>query len=180
MAGLSVTGLRDLARGAMLSCGARGFVRFTKSGEGLLVTDAASRCEDGGSALTAALDEAGFSCRSDGGLLLITPGDALLERLCAGEDAPCIDWDSPLHPAQALAARLMREQHTQLDDSGRALVLLTARLLWQPQDKVLAGLMDIRALAAVHMREGNRNGFVQAGRLLHNWCQEQTKGDDAR
>ena len=130
--------------------------------------------------MTAALGESGFVCQSDGGLLLITPGDALLERLCAGEDAPCIDWDSPLHPAQALAARMMRERCTPLDHSGRRLVLLTARLLWQPRDKVLAGLQDIRALAAVCMREGNRNGFYQAGRLLCNWCQEQTKGDDAR
>ena len=32
MEGMSVTGLRDLAREAMLSCGARGFMRFAKSG----------------------------------------------------------------------------------------------------------------------------------------------------
>ena len=180
MAGLSVTALRDLARGTMLSCGARGFMRFAKDGDALLVTDAAYRCEDGGDALTAALGEAGFICQSENRLLLITPGDALLERLCLGESDPIIDWDGPLHPAQALAARLMREERTPLDDSGRRLVLNAARLLWQPQDKVLAGLMDIRALAALRMREGNRNGFYQAGRLLCNWCQEQTKGDDAR
>ena len=77
-----MTGLRDLAREAMLACGARGFVRFAREGDALLVCDAASRCEDGGDALFAALSEAGFSCRMEGALLMITPGDALLARLC--------------------------------------------------------------------------------------------------
>jgi len=180
MAGLSVIALRDLAREAMLACGARGFMRFVQSGEGLLVTDAATRCEDGGAALSRALEDAGFDCRSDGRLMRVTPGDVLLERLCAGEGDDGIDWNSPLHPAQAFAARLMREAHAPLEDTGRALVLSAARLLWQPQDKVLAGLENIRAAVAVRMREGNRNGFYQAGRLLCNWCQEQMKGDDAR
>lgn len=180
MAGLSVTGLRDLAREAMLSCGARGFMRFAKDGDALLVTDAACRCEDGGAALMQALCTQGFTCQSEDRLLLITPGNALLERLCAGEGEACISWDSPLHPAQALAVRLMREQHTPLDNSGRQLVLLTARLLWQPQDKVLSGLTELRAVAALRLREHNKNGFYQTGRLLANWCLEQEKGDDAR
>lgn len=180
MAGLSVIALRDLARQAMLSCGARGFMRFAKEGEGLLVTDAAARCEDGGAALYDALEAHGFVCRNGGQLTHVTPDDALLERLCAWEGGTRIDWDSPLHPAQSLAARLMRDTCEPLEDSGRQLVLETARLLWQPQDKVLSGLEDIRVMAAVRLREGNRNGFYQAGRLLCNWCQEQTKGDDAR
>lgn len=180
MAGLSVIALRDLAREAMLACGARGFMRFAQSCGGLLVTDAAARCEDGGAALWEELGARGFDCQSDGHLTRITPGDALIEQICTGHCDVRIDWDSPLHPAQALAARLMREKHEPLEDDGRALVLNTARLLWQPQDKVLAGLEDVRATVAVRLREGNRNGFYQAGRLLSNWCQEQTKGDDAR
>lgn len=177
---MSVTGLRDLAREAMLSSGARGFMRFALEGDALLVTDAAARCADGGAAMREALMAAGFTCQSDGRLTLITPTDALLERLCVGEGYMRIDWDSPLHPAQALGVRLLREEYTPLDESGRRLVLETARLLWQPQDRVLAGLADIRAEVALRLRERNRNGFYQAGRLLCNWCQEQTKGDDAR
>lgn len=180
MAGMSVTGLRDLAREAMLSSGARGFMRFALEGDALLVTDAAARCEDGGAGLRDALVAVGFTCQSDGRLTLITPTDALLEQLCAGNGDMRIGWDRPLHPAQALAARLLREGYTPLDESGRRLVLETARLLWQPQDRVITGLADIRAEVAVRLRERNRNGFYQAGRLLCNWCQEQTKGDDAR
>lgn len=179
MAGMSVPALRDRARAAMLSCGARGFMRFAQEGEGLLVTDAASRCGDGGAALTAALEQAGFACTRDGGLVRITPGDALLERLCASGGELAIDWESPLHPAQALAARLMREAHTPLSGAGRALVLSAARLLWQPEDRVLAGLADIRALAAVRLRTQNRNGFYQTGALLANWCEIRTKGEVA-
>jgi len=180
MAGLSVIALRDLAREAMLACGARGFMRFALEGDGLLVTDAAARCEDGGAALCRALEDAGFDCQSDGRLLRITPGEYLLERLCTGEGAVQVDWSSPLHPAQALAARLVREAYTPFDDSGKQLALETVRLLWQPPDRVLSGLEGIRAAAAVRLREGNRNGFYQAGRLLDNWCQEQMKGDDVR
>ena len=57
---------------------------------------------------------------------------------------------------------------------------MAARLLWQPQDKVLSGLTELRALAATRLREHDRNGFYQTGRLLANWCLEQEKGDDAR
>lgn len=177
---MSVTDLRDLAREAMMSSGARGFMRFALEGDALLVTDAAARCADGGMAMRDALMAAGFTCQSDGRLTQIIPTDEMLERLCAGEGDIRIDWDSPLHPAQALAARLMREGYAPLDESGRRLVLDVARLLWQPRDKVLAGLADIRAEAAVRLREQDRNGFYQAGRLLCNWCQEQTKGDNAR
>ena len=122
-----MTGLRDLAREAMLACGARGFVRFAREGDALLVCDAASRCEDGGDALFAALSEAGFSCRMEGALLMITPGDALLARLCAGDMPLYTDWDDPLHPAQALALRLVREAAAPLTPAGRMLVLETAR-----------------------------------------------------
>ena len=58
-------------------------------------------------------------------------------------------------------------------------MLSTARLLWQPEDRVLAGLADIRALTAVRLREGNRNGFYQTGALLANWCEALKKGEDA-
>lgn len=180
MAHLTVIGLRDLARETMFACGARGFMRFAREGDALLVTDAAARCLDGGEAMREALTLAGFRCWMEGALTLIAPGDALLARLCESAGELAINWDSPLHPVQAFAARLMREQHTPLDNSGRQLVLLTARLLWQPQDKVLSGLAELRALAATRLREHDRNGFYQVGRLLANWCLEQEKGDDAR
>lgn len=174
-----MTGLRDLAREAMLACGARGFVRFAREGDALLVCDAASRCEDGGEALICALSAAGFSCRRAGTLLQIVPRDALILQLCAGDALPFLDWNDPLHPAQALALRLMRETPAPLTPSGRALWMETARLLWQPKERVMAGLPLLRAMAAQRMREGDRNGFFEAGRLLGNWCCEQKKGSDA-
>lgn len=180
MAHLTVKGLRDLARAAMLHSGARGFMRFAREGDALLVTDAAARCADGGAAMREALGAAGFICRQEGPLTLIAPGEALLARLCESAGELAIDWQSPLHPAQALAARLMREEETQLEGSGCSLVLMAARLLWQPQDKALSGLAELRASAAVRLREHNRNGFYQTGRLLANWCLEQEKGNDAR
>lgn len=181
MENLSVTALRDLAREAMLASGARGFMRFAAQGPALIATDAAARCEDGGAALCRALEAAGFVCRMQGALVHITPGDALLMRLCEGDGCICpIDWSSPLHPAQALAARLMREAELPLTQTGRALVLETARLCWQPQQKVLEGLLPLRAQIARMMREKERSGFALAGRLLANWTNEQMKGDDAR
>ena len=176
MESLSVTGLRDLAREAVFSSGARGFVRFAREGGALLVTDAAARCADGGAAMTAALLAAGFSCEREGMLTLLTPGDALLARLCrrmAGE--PETDWASPLHPAQSLAVRLMRESELLLTDAGRGFILAAARLCWQPQDKALDGLVQLRAHAALLMRKKDRSGFAPAGRLLANWTDEQMK-----
>lgn len=177
---MSVVALRDLAREAMLSSGARGFMRFILEGDALLVTDAAVRCDDGGTAMQEALFAAGFTCKKDGRLIQITPTNALLERLCAGEGRVVVDWNSSLYPAQSLAVRLMREAYTPLEDSGKRLVLLTARQLWRPRDKALEGLAEVRAAAAVCLRKGNRNGFYQTGMLLCNWCHEQMKGEDAR
>ena len=171
---MNVTDLRNLARGALASCGARGFVRFAPEGGALLVTDAASRCADGGAALVRALAAAGFSCRTEGALLVLTPDDALLAALCAREDRTVpIDWNGPLHPAQALAARLLRADALPLTDGGRALVIEAARMLWRPPAQVLAGLPGLRARAAALLRERDTTGFAPAGALLANWCDEQ-------
>ena len=173
---MSAAALRDLAREAMLACGARGFMRFAREGGALLVTDAASRCADGGAALCRALEEAGFICLRQEGLTLLTPGDALLAQLCSREDGAIkIDWTCRLHPAEAFASRLMREADTPMTDAGRAFVLDMARLCWQLEDKVLEGLTPLRAQAARLMREKDRTGFACAGRLLGNWCDERTK-----
>jgi len=48
----------------------------------------------------------------------------------------------------------------------------TARLLWQPKEKVLAGLSALRAGIAVRQREGKRSGLYEAGRLLCGWLEE--------
>lgn len=180
MESLSVTGLRDLARGAMLESGARGFMRFAPEGGALLVTDAAGRCADGGAAMCAALEAAGFICESRGALTLLTPGDALLARLCAGEQLAQADWDSPLHPAMALALRLMREDAQPLSPAGRALVMDAARLCWQPREKALAGLAALRAQIALRLRAEDRNGLYQTGRLLGSWCMERVREENAR
>lgn len=171
---MNVTDLRNLAREALAACGARGFVRFVPEGGALLVTDAASRCADGGAALCGALAAAGFSCCGEGALLALTPDDALLAALCARTERTVrIDWDGPLHPAQALAAQLLRADALPFTDGGRTLVVETARLLWRPRPQVLAGLPALRAWRAALLRKRDASGFAPAGALLANWCDEQ-------
>ena len=133
----------------MLAAGARGFVRFAEEGDSLLVTDAAARCQDGGEALCAALCSAGFACRQEGSLLYLAPDDALLEQLCALRAAPQVDWESALHPVQAFASRILRAERTAMTPEGRAFVLRTAALLWQPEHRVLAGIAQLRQQAAI-------------------------------
>ena len=172
---VNVTLLRDRARGVLEEQGARGFVRFAAEGP-LLVTDAAQRCADGGRALADGLTRAGFVCRDADGLLGLTPDGALLTRICARQARTvAIDWDSSLHPAQALAARLLRAPEApEMTAAGRALCVETARLLWRGREQVLAGLLPLRARVAVLLRERDTTSFACAGALLANWCDEWT------
>lgn len=169
MAGVTV--LRDEARAAILSAGGRGFVRFAAEGDALLLSDANRRGD--AKTLVRALEDAGFGCEIWDGLLYITPGDAQLMRLCATQPQEMtVDWESPLFEAMALVAHLLREDQMPLDEGGRGLVMKTARLLWQMESKVLAGLPDLRAMIAVRLREGKRSGLHEAGRLLCGWIRE--------
>lgn len=171
-----VTQLRDAARAAMLDGGGRGFVRFCAEGDALLVCDALRRCADDAAAgrLIAAMEAAGFACASQDGLLYLTPGDALLLALCAGQpDTLALDWTRENYAARALGARLLREAPMLLDDGGQRLLIETARLLWQPEDRVAAGLPALRARVAVRLREGKRSGLHETGRLLAGWLQTQ-------
>lgn len=170
MAALSVTQLRTLAREAMISCGARGFMRFDERGGALLVTDAGARCADGGEALAAALTAAGFDCRRDGALTYLVPGDALLERLCEGEGPVVCDWSSLLYPVLALAGRLVRTPCCALTQDGRALVLLAAQLCRRAETDGAGAFDPLRAELAQRLRRKDQNGFNQTGRLLANWC----------
>jgi len=166
-----VTQLRGEARDAIFAAGGRGFVRFLAEGEALLISDANRRGDE--KALARALEDAGFGCEIRGGLVHITPGDARLLRLCAAQPEQSeMDWESPLLEAAALAQRLLREKPLALDAGGRRLVMDTARLLWQPKEKVLAGLSALRAGIAVRQREGKRSGLYEAGRLLCGWLEE--------
>ena len=144
-----VTALRDAARAAIFSSGGRGFVRFLAEGDALLVSDAPRRGE--GDALLGALCAAGFTGEVRDGLLYITPGEDVLFALCA---------------------RLLSEEALALDAGALRLMTETARLLWQPKDKVLAGLPSLRARIAVRLREGKRSGLHEAGRLLCGWLKE--------
>lgn len=174
--------LRGLAREAMLRVGGRGFMRFAQAGDALLVTDAPRRCadDDARRALADALGDAGFLCREDDGLLYLMPGDGLLDALCAAlgekDGAPEIDWNEPLYPAQAWAARLLRVPPEPLDDAGRGLVVDVLRLLWQDERHVLAGLGGVRARAAEMLRQGRRSGMHAAGRMLAAWLQGRQMG----
>lgn len=166
--------LRDEARRALLGAGGRGFVRFLPEGEALLVSDAPRRCVSPEEAerLTDAITRAGFVPEWRDGFLLMTPTDERLRALAAAPlTAYAIDWDSPLHPAAALAARWRRERETALSESGRSLVIETLRLAWQMPERVLAGLPGLRARAARMLREGDRSGFAEAGAILNAWLQ---------
>lgn len=169
---MTVTQLRDAAREAIAQGGGRGFVRFATAGEALLVTDAPRH----GAFDETPLCRAGFLCRAQGPLLALTPGDALLRELCARPNAQVqIDWETPLHPAQALAARLLRHAGVPLTDEGRQLIVETARLLWLPKERVLAALPGLQASVAAMLRRRAESGLLQTGALLANWCDEQRK-----
>ena len=166
-----VTALRDAARAAIFSRGGRGFVRFLAEGDALLVSDAPRRSD--GDALLGALNSAGFCGEVRGGLLYITPGEEVLCALCAQQpEEIAVCWDSPLFEAQALCARLLAEEALAPDEGAQRLMIETARLLWQPKDKVLAGLPSLRSRIAVRLREGKRSGLHEAGRLLCGWLKE--------
>lgn len=173
MAGVTAAALRDLARETVRRAGGCGFMRFAPEGGALLATDAPRRCADGAQALIRALEEAGFSCACSGGLLLLSPADALLNAMDAPPGEAPIDWDSPLHPAQALAARWLAAPRAPLTDAGRRLAVETLRLTGQPGRDVLSGLGALRARAAVMLRSHDCSGMRAAGAVLRAWCDAQ-------
>ena len=177
MARVTAVRLRERAREAMLAAGGRGFVRFLPAGGALLATDAVRRCADDASRarLTEALAQAGFACGMRNGLLEMTPtDDALLTS--GGEERVAVDWESPLHPAQALAARFLKNPKQPLTPAGRQLILETLRLTWLAPDRVLSGLPALRAQAAVMLRQGDRSGLHEAGTLLKEFCEQEQGG----
>lgn len=180
MARVTALRLRARAREAMLSAGGRGFVRFLPAGGALLATDAIRRCADEAAcaALTDALTQAGFVCEERGGLLALTPADSVLSALSGGEGT-AVDWESPLHPAQALANRFQAEDGQPLTDAGRQLIVETLRLTWQTPEMLLAGLPALRAQAAVMLRGGDRSGLHEAGAVLCEYCEQGGTTDEA-
>ena len=177
MARVTAVRLRERAREAMLAAGGRGFVRFLPAGDALLATDAVRRCADDASRarLTEALAQAGFVCGMRGGLLEMTPTDDVL-LTPGGEERVAVDWESPLHPAQALAARFLKNPKQPLTSAGRQLILETLRLTWLAPDRVLSGLPALRAQAAVMLRQGDRSGLHEAGTLLKEFCEQEQGG----
>ena len=177
MARVTALRLRERAREAMLAAGGRGFVRFLPAGGALLATDAIRRCADEAAreALTDAFVQAGFACEARGGLLELTPEDDLLSALSAGEGT-AVDWESPLHPAQALANRFRAAARQPLTVAGRQLIVETLRLTWLDADRLLAGLPALRAQAAVMQRRGDGGGMHEAGALLREYCEQEQGG----
>lgn len=171
MACVTAVSLRNAAREAMLSAGGRGFVRFMDSGA-LLVSDAVRRCEDDAAKqkLVDALDQAGFSCDEQEGLLMIDPQDELLDAIVY-DGAFSVRWDGELYAVQALAARWMRRKRQPLTPAGRQLIIDSLRLTWQ--DHMADGLTLLRAQAAVMQRSGDTSGFCTAGAVLADWCDRQ-------
>lgn len=167
--------LRDRARAAMLENGGRGFMRFAPEGNALLATDALRRCEDQTqrTALIAALEGCGFVCREDCGLLLLHPNDEWIGMLQAKAPDIQVDWNSPLHPVQALAARWAAQPAAALTEAGRRLVADTLRLTGLPGGRVTEGLDALRAQAAVMLRSGDRSGMCAAGCVLWDWCEKE-------
>lgn len=169
MEGVTVdTLLRARARETLLSSGARGFVRFLPPGGALLATDAIRRSE--ASVLQAALCAAGFDTQVRGGLLEMSPKDAMLRALAQEYAARAahaqIEWEHSAHEAQALGARWLRAPQMAYTPAGRQLLLETLRLLWRGMEKGSAGLDALRARAAVMQRTGDRSGMHEAGIFL--------------
>lgn len=160
----------------MLSAGGRGFMRFLPAGA-LLATDANRRCRDSEAeeALVSALKKAGFVCRVEDNLLFLTPGDELLGSICY-DGVPEIDWQSPLHPVQALGARFLKKEKQPLTDAGRQLIIETLRMSWKIQGQLLSGLEAISASAAVMQRQGDTSGMHEAGAILLERCREEIGG----
>lgn len=177
MARVTAVRLRERAREAMLSAGGRGFVRFLPAGGALLATDALRRCADDAACarLTESFAAAGFACHARGGLLEMTPADSVLLSLgaLAPRGAIAVDWDGPLHPAQALAARFLRSERRPLTDAGRQMILEALRLTWRADADLLAGLPALRARAAVMLRQGDRSGLREAGAVLWEFCERE-------
>lgn len=160
----------------MLGGGGHGFVRFCAQGDALLVCDALRRCADDAAKrrLIAAMEDAGFACAARDGLLYLTPGETLLLALCAEQpETIALNWAQEDYAARALSARLLREAPALLDEGGQWLIIETARLLWQPKDRVAAGLPALRACVAVRLREGKRSGLHETGRLLAGWLRAE-------
>ena len=180
MARVTAVRLRGRAREAVLAAGGRGFVRFLPAGGALLATDAIRRCGDDAARerLTQALRAAGFACGVRGGLLDMTPADDVLSAL-DGEKTIAVCWESPLHPAQALAGRFLAAEKRPLTPDGRQLILETLRLTWLAPDRVLSGLPALRARAAVMLRRGDRSGFCEAGAVLKEFCELGGMTDEA-
>lgn len=173
MEGVSVR-VRNMARDALLGAGARGFVRFAPPGGALLITDAPRHCQEAQKrAAVCALQAAGFACREEDTLLLLTPEDALLQALCVDCGDVRVCWNGSLCPVQTLAVRLGREDRLPLTPAGRQLVLEVIRLLWREENRVMEGADAIRARAAQMLRTGDRSGFCEAGQLLAAWCHER-------
>lgn len=177
MARVTAVRLRERARLAMLGAGGRGFVRFLPAGGALLATDAIRRCGDDAARarLTDAMVAAGFVCAARGGLLELTPVDDVLSAL-GGEETIAVDWESPLHPAQALARRFLANEQRPLTRAGRQLILETLRLTWLEPGKALSGLSALRAQAAVMQRRGDRSGLHEAGAVLKEYCEQERGG----
>lgn len=177
-----VTALREAARSAIFGAGGRGFVRFCAREDALLISDANRRSD--AQVLARALADAGFACEIRDDLMLIRPTDERLLALCAAQEREIIvDWTHPLCRMQALAAHLTRETPLPLDEGGRRLLLSAARLLWQPEEKVLSGMSALRTQVAVRLREGKRSGLHETGCLLGGWLEERLRqggnGDEA-
>lgn len=161
--------MRLLARETVFSCGGRGFVRFADSGDALLVCDAVRRCSEAEAAKIAlALEKRGFTVFVRDGLLLISPGDAMIAGIDVQPHGIC--WESPDYAAQALAERFLKTPKMPLTPAGRALTIESLRLTGRPGEDVLAGLGALRARAAVMLRSGDRSGMHEAGAILRTWC----------
>lgn len=177
MARVTAVMLRSRAREAMLNGGGRGFMRFLDGGDMLLVTDALRRCEDEAACmrLKAALHAAGFFCREQDGLLLLSPGDGILADMPCPAEPDETDWSSARHGVYSLALRWLAREKLPLTAAGRQLVTDCLRLTWQPQERVLAGCAQLRAQAALMQRRGDFSGLREAGAVLYDWCQEGSR-----
>ena len=171
MACLSAAELRDEARGDMLACGLKGFVRIAAGGGPLLVTDALRRADDGQRrALCALYAQNDWDTVEKQGLLWMTPG-LKKQRVLAYEAEELArgykvtDWDAPLAYAGALAVRmLLCPAQPEWTAAGCQLIVETLRL---PQPlKTWEEANCLRPRLAEMLRHHDRSGMHEAGAIL--------------
>lgn len=159
----AVLGLRASAREALAGC----MVRWNRSGEGLLVTDAPRRGRWAAAEAFAA--RRGLRGFIRDGLGYLELADAAYARLAAGEVHIGV-WDDAWFEAQALLASILgRTEACAPCDDGLPLLREAVRACAQGERQARAFLQGLRQADAAALREGSRLHTRGAASVCAQW-----------